>query len=189
LTSEFVSTLKTISKVENQWDDTTYQGPQVSQAQYDRVISYIDIGKSEGATVIAGGAPHEACTSNNDKGFYVQPTVFTGVKESMRVYREELFGPVVVIAGFATEDEAVEAANNTTYGLGAAVFTNDLKRAHRVAAGIEAGMVWINSTQDCDPRISFDGVKLSGIGRELEQARLEAYPLTKAVHVNMGTEL
>jgi aldehyde dehydrogenase (NAD+) len=186
---KFVSTLKATSKVGNQWDDTTYQGPQVSQAQYDRIISYIDIGKAEGATVIAGGAPHEARTSNNGKGFYVQPTVFTGVKESMRVYREEIFGPVVVIASFATEDEAVDAANSTSYGLGSAVFTNDLKRAHRVAAEIEAGMVWINSTQDCDPRIPFGGVKLSGIGRELGQAGLEAYSQTKAVHVNMGTEL
>jgi aldehyde dehydrogenase (NAD+) len=111
------------------------------------------------------------------------------IQESMRVYREEIFGPVVVIASFATEDEAVEAANNTTYGLGAAVFTNDPERAHCVAAGIEAGMVWINSTQDCDPRIPFGGVKLGGIGRELGQDGLEAYPQTKAVHVNMGTEL
>ena len=115
---------------------------------------------------------------------------------------------MVVIASFANEEEAIDAANNTTYGLGSAVFTNDLKRAHRVAAEIEAGMVWINSTQDCDPRIPFGGkshlitsickargrshilgVKLSGIGRELGQAGLEAYTQTKAVHVNMGNEL
>jgi aldehyde dehydrogenase (NAD(P)+) len=186
---KFISTLKAISKVGNQWDDTTYQGPQVSQAQYDRIISYIDIGKSEGATVIAGGsAPHEARTSNDGKGFYMQPTAFTGVKESMRVYREEIFGPVAVIASFATEDEAVGAAN-MTYGLGAAVFTNDLKRAHLVVAEIEAGMVWINSTQDRDPRIPFGGVKMSGIGRELGHAGLEAYTQTKAMHVNMGAEL
>jgi aldehyde dehydrogenase (NAD+) len=88
----FVSTLKATSKVGNQWDDSTYQGPQVSQAQYDRVLSYIDIGESEGATVIAGGAADEARVSNGDKGFYVQPTVFTGVKENMRIYREEIFG-------------------------------------------------------------------------------------------------
>lgn len=89
---KFVSTLKATSKVGNQWDDSTYQGPQVSQAQYDRIISYIDIGRSEGATIVAGGSPHDARTSRGDKGFYVQPTVFTGVKENMRIYREEIFG-------------------------------------------------------------------------------------------------
>jgi aldehyde dehydrogenase (NAD+) len=139
--------------------------------------------------IASGSAPHEACTSNDGKGFYVQPTVFTVVRESMRVYRAEIFGPVAVIASFATEDEAVDAANNMTYGLGAAVFTNDLKRAHRVAAEIEAGMVWINSTQDRDPRIPFGGVKMSGIGRELGHAGLEAYTQTKAMHVNMRAEL
>jgi aldehyde dehydrogenase (NAD+) len=179
---KFISTLKATSKVGNQWDDTTYQGPQVSQAQYDRILSYIDIGKSEGATVMAGGAADDARVTKGDKGFYVQPTVFTGVKESMRIYKEEIFGeysavlgpvptmetdkslpgPVVVIASCADEEEAIDAANNTTYGLGSAVFTNDLKRAHRVAAEIEAGMVWINSTQDCDPRIPFGGTSHSG---------------------------
>jgi aldehyde dehydrogenase (NAD+) len=138
---KFLGLLKATSKVGNQWDDTTYQGPQVSQAQYDRIMSYIEIGKSEGATIVAGGTADNARTSAGDKGFYVQPTVFTGVKENMRVYREEIFGPVVVIANFVNEDEAVNTANNTTYGLGSAVFTDDLKRAHRVAAGIEAGMV------------------------------------------------
>ncbi|KAI6953894.1 hypothetical protein KC329_g18922, partial [Hortaea werneckii] len=186
---KFITTLKATSKVGDQWDDLTYQGPQVSQAQYDRIMQYIDIGRSEGATVAAGGAVADARTTNGGKGFFVQPTVFTGVKDSMRIYREEIFGPVVVIASFANEEEAVQAANNTSYGLGSAVFTNDLKRAHRVAADIEAGMVWINSTQDCDPRIPFGGVKLSGIGRELGQAGLEAYTQCKAVHVNMGNEL
>lgn len=89
---KFASTLKATSKVGDQWDEATYQGPQVSQAQYERILSYIDIGKSEGATVIAGGAADNARTSKGDKGFYVQPTVFTNVKESMRIYREEIFG-------------------------------------------------------------------------------------------------
>jgi len=89
---KFISTLEATSKVGNQWDDTTYQGPQVSKAQYERILSYIDIGKSEGATVLAGGAADDARISKGDKGFYVQPTVFTGVKESMRIYREEIFG-------------------------------------------------------------------------------------------------
>jgi aldehyde dehydrogenase (NAD(P)+) len=90
---------------------------------------------------------------------------------------------------FSSEEEAIQRANDTPYGLGAAVFTRDIERAHRVAAEIEAGMVWINSSQDCDPRVPFGGVKQSGIGRELGEAGLEAYTQIKAVHVNLGTKL
>jgi aldehyde dehydrogenase (NAD(P)+) len=119
----------------------------------------------------------------------VQPTVITDATDSMRITQEEVFGPVVVILPFDTEEEAILRANDTTYGLGAAVFTTDLERAHRVAAEIESGMVWVNSSQDCDPRVPFGGVKQSGIGRELGQAGLDAYSQIKAVHVNMGNKL
>lgn len=146
----------------------------MTKAQYERVLSYIDAGKSEGATLYHGGQPH-ANPSSNGKGYFVTPTVFTDVRNDMRIWQEEVFGPFVVIASFKTEDEAVERANNTVYGLGSAVFTKDLVRAHRVARNIEAGMVWINSTQDSDFRIPFGGVKQSGIGRELGEAGLEAY--------------
>ncbi|KAF2765719.1 aldehyde dehydrogenase [Teratosphaeria nubilosa] len=184
--AQFIATLKSTSKVGHQWDDSTYQGPQVSKAQYDRIMQYISIGKSEGAEIAVTG---EVPSQGEGRGFFVPPTVFTGVKDSMRIYREEIFGPVVVIASFRDEAEAVRSANSTTYGLGAAVFTKDLERAHRVAAEIEAGMVWVNSTQDCDPRVPFGGVKMSGIGRELGSAGLEAYSQVKAVHVNMGNRL
>ena len=107
----------------------------------------------------------------------------------MKIYREEVFGPFAVIASFKTEEEALQMANDTTYGLGSAVFTQDLTKAHRVARNIEAGMVWINSSQDSDYRIPFGGVKQSGIGRELGEAGLAAYTNSKAVHVNMGTKL
>ncbi|KAH6603740.1 hypothetical protein Trco_007186 [Trichoderma cornu-damae] len=183
----FLETLKAVSKVGSQWDKDTYQGPQVSKAQYDRVLDYIEIGKEEGATLAAGGHPLDV--EGGGKGFFIAPTVFTDVNPSMQVYREEIFGPVVVILRFNTEDEALELANNTIYGLGAAVFTTDLERAHRVAAEIESGMVWINSSQDCDPSVPFGGVKQSGIGRELGEAGLEAYSQVKAVHVNMGNRL
>ncbi|KAL7908429.1 Aldehyde/histidinol dehydrogenase [Trichoderma velutinum] len=183
----FIETLKAVSKVGSQWEKDTYQGPQVSKAQYDRVLEYIEIGKNEGAKVAAGGHPLDI--EGKGKGFFVAPTVFTEVTPSMRVYREEIFGPVVVILRFKREDEALELANNTTYGLGAAVFTTDLERAHRIAAEIESGMVWVNSSQDCDPRVPFGGVKQSGIGRELGEAGLEAYSQIKAVHVNMGNRL
>jgi aldehyde dehydrogenase (NAD(P)+) len=188
---KYKEAIKTTSKVGNQWDESTFQGPQVTRAQYDRILSYIELGKSEGATVLAGGEPYREAGSSTDfsKGFFIAPTVFTNVKDSMRICQEEIFGPVVVIASFETEEEAIRRANSTTYGLGASVFTRDIQRGHRVAAEIEAGMVWINSSQDSDPRVPFGGVKQSGIGRELGEAGLEAYSQIKAVHLNMGTVL
>lgn len=181
---KYKAQIKEVSKVGDQWDESTFQGPQVTKTQYERILSYIEIGKSEGATVLCGGKPQDG-----GKGFYIQPTVFTDVKDSMRIFREEIFGPVVTISSFEDEDEVIRRANDTTYGLGASVFTKDLERAHRVAAEIEAGMVWVNSSQDCDFRIPFGGVKQSGIGRELGEAGLEAYTQVKAVHINMGTKL
>jgi aldehyde dehydrogenase (NAD+) len=180
----FKDQVRDVSKIGDQWDESTFQGPQVTKAQYDRVLSYVDIGKEEGASLISGGTPVK-----DSKGFFVHPIVFTDVKPPMRIFHEEIFGPFAVISTFETEEEAIELANDTTYGLGAAVFTTDLKRAHRVAAEIEAGTVWINSSQDCDPRVPFGGVKQSGIGRELGEAGLEAYSQVKAVHVNMGNKL
>ena len=183
--SKFKQTVTSISKIGDQWDENTFQGPQVSKAQYDRILSYVKKGQQEGATLMMGGTAHPI----NGKGYFVKPTVFTDVKDDMSIYREEVFGPFVVISSFKDEAEAITRANSTTYGLGAAVFTTDLEKAHRVAAEIEAGMVWINSSQDSDPRIPFGGVKQSGIGRELGEAGLEAYTQIKAVHVNMGSKL
>ncbi|KAJ5931048.1 aldehyde dehydrogenase domain-containing protein [Penicillium verhagenii] len=182
----FKERIQTASIIGDQWDENTFQGPQVTRAQYDRVMHYINLGKQEGATVETGGEPF---SSANGKGFFVTPTTFTNVKPSMRIYREEIFGPVVVIVPFAEEKDAIEFANDTLYGLGAAVFTTNLRRGHRVAADIEAGTVWLNSSQDSDHRIPFGGYKTSGIGRELGQAGLEAYTQIKAVHVNMGNDL
>ena len=182
----FKEQVKAVSKVGDPFSDETFQGPQVTKTQYERVLSYIESGKSEGATIATGG---EAYKDVNGKGFFIAPTVFTNVKDSMKIYREEVFGPFVVIASFRTEEEAIERANDTTYGLGSAVFTENITKAHRVARAIEAGMVWINSSNDSDYRIPFGGVKQSGIGRELGEAGLAAYTNAKAVHVNMGTRL
>jgi aldehyde dehydrogenase (NAD+) len=185
--SAFKSHMQEVSVVGDPFAESTFQGPQVTKAQYDRVMGYIKSGKEEGATLVAGG---EAFTSvGTGKGFFIKPTIFTHVKPSMKIYREEIFGPFVVITSFKTEEEAIELANDTTYGLGSAVFTQDITRGHRVAKKVEAGMVWINSSNDSDYRIPFGGVKQSGIGRELGEAGLAAYSNTKAVHVNMGTRL
>jgi aldehyde dehydrogenase (NAD(P)+) len=177
--SQFREQVKKISVIGDQWSEDTFQGPQVTKQQYEQVLSYVEIGKSEGAELIA-------CEGN---GYYIKPTVFTKVTPSMRIYREEIFGPFVVIATFSSEEQAIEMANDSMYGLGSAIFTKDLERAHRVAAEIESGMVWVNSSQDCDYRIPFGGVKQSGIGRELGEAGLEAYSQVKAVHINMGNKL
>lgn len=182
----FKEQVKTVSKIGDPFSEDTFQGPQVTKTQYDRVLSYIESGKSEGATLSAGGQPFK---SHNGKGFFIEPTVFTKVTDKMKIYREEVFGPFVVIASFKTEEEALKMANDTTYGLGSAVFTQDITRAHRVARGIEAGMVWINSSNDSDYHIPFGGVKQSGIGRELGEEGLKAYSNAKAVHVNLGTRL
>lgn len=182
----FKEQIKSASIIGDPFKDGTFQGPQVTKHQYERVLSYIEAGKSEGATLSYGGTAH---ASDTGKGFFISPTVFTDVTENMRIYQEEVFGPFAVISSFKTEEEAVARANGTTYGLGSAVFTDNLVKAHRVARNIEAGIVWINSTQDSDFRVPFGGVKQSGIGRELGEAGLEAYTNKKAVHVNMGTRL
>jgi aldehyde dehydrogenase (NAD+) len=184
---KFKEQVKNVSKVGDPFEDDTFQGPQVTQRQYERVLGYIESGKKDGATLAMGG---EAFKNVGDgKGFFIAPTIFTNVKDDMAIYREEVFGPFVVIASFKTEEEAIERANDTTYGLGSALFTKDVIKAHRVARRIEAGMVWINSSNDSDFRVPFGGVKQSGIGRELGEAGLDAYSRKKSVHVNLGTFL
>jgi len=182
----FKEHVKNTSIVGDPFKDDTFQGPQVTKAQFERVLSYIESGKSEGAKLVAGGEAHK---NVGGKGFFISPTIFTDVKDHMKIYREEVFGPFVAISSFKTEDEAVQRANDTSYGLGAAVFTQNITKAHRVARAIDAGMVWINSSNDSDTRIPFGGVKQSGIGRELGEAGLEAYTNKKAIHVNLGTKL
>ncbi|WYZ35395.1 hypothetical protein EsH8_X_000042 [Colletotrichum jinshuiense] len=181
----FLDRVQKVSKVGRQWDKDTYQGPQVSKAQYDQVLKYIEVGQQEGAVIAAGGKP----VNVGGKGFFIAPTVFTYVTPSMRIFKDEIFGPVVTITRFDEEEEAISIANDSIYGLAASVFTTNLERAHRVAERIEAGMVWINSSQDSDVRVPFGGIKQSGIGRELGEAALDAYTQTKAVHVNMGSRL
>ncbi|KAM0552459.1 hypothetical protein ACHAPJ_008020 [Fusarium lateritium] len=183
----FRAQVKNISKVGDPFDESTFQGPQVTKAQYDRILSFVEVGKKEGAKLELGGQPFKKV--GDGKGYFVEPTVFTEVSSKMRVFQEEVFGPFVVVSKFSSEEEAINLANDTQYGLGSALFTTNLTRAHQVAKRIEAGMVWINSSNDSDWRIPFGGVKQSGIGRELGEAGLAAYSNIKAVHVNIAAKL
>lgn len=169
------------------FDSSAVVGPQVSKMQYEKILSYLDIGKKEGARVVLGG---EANTEGDfGKGYYVKPTVFADVKPDFRIVKEEIFGPVVAVGKFSSDEEAIELANATEYGLGAAIFTQDITVAHQMAADVQAGQIWINSSNDSDVHIPFGGVKMSGIGRELGEYGLTMYTEAKAVHVNLGTRL
>lgn len=182
--ASFKKKVQEVSVVGDPFAETTFQGPQVTKVQHERILGYIKSGKEEGATLVSGGETFTQGPTSG-KGFFVNPTIFTDVKPSMKIFREEVFGPFVVIVSFKTEADALKMANDTTYGLGSAVFTKDISRAHRVAKRIAAGMVWINSSNDSDYRVPFGGVKQSGIGRELGEAGLANYTQIKSVHVNM----
>ncbi|HZA19323.1 MAG TPA: aldehyde dehydrogenase family protein, partial [Actinomycetota bacterium] len=162
-------------------DEETVMGPVVSAEQLDRVTSYIDIGRSEGAAIATGG---DRVTELGD-GYFVQPTVFTDVRNEMRIAQEEIFGPVAAVIPVDDIDEAVAVANDTMYGLASAVWTQNLTTAHRVARGIRAGTVWINTSGPYDPATSFGGYKQSGFGRELGRHSMEAYTEVKSVWVNL----
>jgi aldehyde dehydrogenase (NAD(P)+) len=129
------------SKVGNPFDSSTNHGPQVSKAQRDRILSYIQTTKDEGAELVLGGGGED--TAAEKKGYFVKPTIFSNVSQTLTAVREEVFGPFVVIQSFSTEKDAIAKANDTQYGLGAAVFTENITRGHRVAAAIQAGMVWV----------------------------------------------
>lgn len=160
----------------------TYQGPQITAQQRDRILSYISSAASSGASVYHPPSPLP------QTGFFAPPTIFTNVTPSMPIFREEIFGPCATVVKFQTEDEALELANASRYGLAGAVFTQNLARAHRMARELEAGMVWVNSSNDSDVRVPFGGVKESGLGRELGEEGLRSYYTVKAVHVNLTDE-
>jgi betaine-aldehyde dehydrogenase len=165
-------------------DEATQMGPLVSERQYRQVLEYVEIGIAEGATVAAGGGA--AVVDGDDSGWFVRPTVFTGVSDSMRIAREEIFGPVMCVLVFDDEDEVVERANGLDVGLAAGVFTKDIQRAHRVIARLQAGTCWINTYNLTPIEAPFGGYKRSGIGRENSRAALEHYSQVKSVYVEAG---
>lgn len=164
-------------------DDKTQIGPQVSQEQKDKVLSYIDIAKKEGAKLTCGG---EAPQGDLAKGYFVKPTIFTGVNNEMRIAQEEVFGPVLAVIPFTSTEEVAEQANKTTYGLSGAVWTSDIKKAHRLASQIKAGTIWVNCFNAFDPAVPFGGYKMSGYGRELGKHSIDLYTNIKSVWVNLA---
>jgi aminomuconate-semialdehyde/2-hydroxymuconate-6-semialdehyde dehydrogenase len=146
-------------------DEQTDIGPLVSRSHRDKVLSYYELAREEGAEIVTGGGIPEF-GDERDNGAWIQPTILTGLGEDARCIREEIFGPVCHIAPFADEEQVIAMANDSAYGLAAAIWTTNLSRAHRVARQIEAGIVWVNTWYLRDLRTPFGGVKLSGIGRE-----------------------
>jgi len=167
-------------RIGDPFDMATTQGPQISQEQCDRIMGYIDIGVSEGANLLSGGK------RVGNKGYFIQPTIFDGVKDNMRIAREEIFGPVMNILKFKDVDEVVQRGNKTFYGLAAAIWTKDITKAHRIANSLKAGTVWVNCYDVFDAAAPFGGFKMSGIGRELGEYALSLYTEVKTVYINLG---
>jgi 5-carboxymethyl-2-hydroxymuconic-semialdehyde dehydrogenase len=163
-------------------DPSTELGALISTEHYDRVMGYIQSGKDEGARVVAGGHRPEHLETGN----YIAATVFADVRPDMRIFREEIFGPVVCVTPFDDEEEAIRLANDTKYGLAAYIWTENLRRGHRVAHRIDAGMLWLNSHNVRDLRTPFGGVKDSGVGREGGRHSVDFYSEYSIVHVALG---
>ncbi|KAL1599643.1 aldehyde dehydrogenase (NAD(P)(+)) ald5 [Paraconiothyrium brasiliense] len=163
--------------------EQTFQGPQVSQLQFDRIMGYIEDGKKAGAKIETGGK------RIGDKGYFIEPTIFSNVTEDMKIVQEEIFGPVCTISKFKTKEEAVKIGNNTNYGLAAAVHTSNLNTAIEVSNALRAGTVWVNTYNTLHWQLPFGGFKESGVGRELGEAALDNYTQMKTVSIRLGDAL
>jgi len=164
-------------QVGDPFDASTSQGPQIDNDQFDKILSLIESGKQEGAKLQTGGQRH------GDKGFFVQPTVFSDVKDDMRICREEIFGPVMQILKFKTIDEVIERANNTDFGLAAGIFTKNIDHAIQISNSLRAGSVWVNQYGISDVGSPFGGFKHSGFGREKGEYGLNNYLEVKCVTI------
>ena len=177
---KFIDRLSSINqerKIGDPLSMETEQGPQIDQTQFDKIMHYIEVGKKEGAECVTGGKRF------GTRGFYVEPTLFSGVTDDMTIAQEEIFGPVLSVLRFKDLDEIADRANKTSFGLAAAIWTKDIAKAHALAAKIRAGTVWINCYDVFDAGAPFGGFKMSGMGRELGERGLDAYTETKTVTV------
>ncbi len=172
------------ARMGNPREETTQVGPIATRPQFAKVLDYIDIARREGAHAVLGGGP--ASRPECENGWFVEPTIFTGVDSSMRIAQEEVFGPVLAVIPFADEDEAVRIANDSRFGLGAGVWTSDIGRAFRMSERIQSGTVWVNTYRAVSFMAPFGGVKDSGLGRENGAEAIEAYLETKTVWFNTG---
>lgn len=161
-------------------DKDTEQGPQVDQAQFNKIMSYIEKGNAEGAKCVVGGQRF------GDKGYFIEPTIFDGVTDDMAIAKDEIFGPVMSVLKYRDWDELIERANQTFYGLAAAVWTSNVSKAHDFAKRVRAGTIWVNCYDVFDAAAPFGGFKMSGQGRELGEDGLRPYTETKTVTVNLG---
>ncbi|XP_075067013.1 aldehyde dehydrogenase X, mitochondrial [Mixophyes fleayi] len=166
-------------KVGNPFELDTEHGPQIDKKQFDKVLSYVQSGKKEGAKLMCGGERF------GDEGFFIKPTVFADVQDNMRIAKEEIFGPVQLILKFRKIDEVIERANNTRYGLAAGIFTKDLDRAMHLTQALQAGTVWVNTYNIIASQTPFGGYKESGNGRELGEDGLKAYTEVKSVIIKV----
>ncbi|KAE9610051.1 hypothetical protein Lal_00006631 [Lupinus albus] len=164
-------------KISDPFEEGCRLGPVVSEGQYEKILKFVSNAKSEGATILTGGSRPE----HLKKGFFIEPTIITDVTTSMQIWREEVFGPVLCVKTFSTEDEAIDLANDTIYGLGSAVISNDLDRCERLTKAFRVGIVWVNCSQPCFTQAPWGGNKRSGFGRELGEWGLDNYLTVKQV--------
>jgi acyl-CoA reductase-like NAD-dependent aldehyde dehydrogenase len=158
-------------------------GTQASEKQMEKILSYVELGKQEGARVLTGGKRRTG--GDYDKGFFLDPTILVDVRNDMRVAREEIFGPVVCVLPFKGEAEAIALANDSDYGLAGAVWTQDINRAIRVARAVETGKMWVNTYHEIPAHTPFGGYKESGLGREAHKSMLDAYSQKKNIYINL----
>ena len=187
---EFVDKLVDFAKTArmgNPMDYDTQVGPITNLMQYEKVLSYIDIAKSEGVETVLGGS--KATRPECGDGWFVEPTVFTGVKNSMRIAQEEVFGPVLAVIPFRDQEEALEIGNDVAFGLAAGVWTEDMRRAITMSERLQAGTVWVNTYRAFSYTTPFGGYKGSGLGRENGQEAIQEYMQTKSVWISTSNEV
>jgi len=184
---QFVSELKTKFEgvnVGDPMDPNTQMGSQISEAQMTRILGYIDIAKEEGATILTGGK--RMLKAGQENGFFIEPTIITHADNAMKVAQEEIFGPVVVVIPFSTEEEVIAMANQSDYGLAGGVWTQDINRALRVAQAVETGRMWVNTYHELPAHAPFGGYKKSGIGRETHKSMIDAYTQKKNILISLN---